>query len=83
MSAIQQKQAAARATGATSEDDLLEMVNKGHNLMMTVLSGRSRNLQIVRAMWTSGNTKVRKESLYQGLKIGGKNPFSYGLHLDI
>lgn len=53
-----QKQPAARAPGSRSEDELQELVVKGHEPMMTVLAGRSRNLQIVRAMWTSGNTKV-------------------------
>ncbi|KAK7114753.1 katanin p80 WD40 repeat-containing subunit B1-like isoform X2 [Littorina saxatilis] len=56
------RQPAARAQGATSEDDLHDLVTKGHNPMMTVLAGRSRNLQIVRAMWTSGNTKTAIDS---------------------
>ncbi|KAL8622125.1 hypothetical protein ACOMHN_056610 [Nucella lapillus] len=56
------KQQAARSPGLVSEDELEDLVSKGHNLMMTVLSGRNRNLQIIRAMWTSGSTKTAIES---------------------
>ncbi|GFO37684.1 katanin p80 wd40 repeat-containing subunit b1 [Plakobranchus ocellatus] len=41
-----------------TESDVVENLTKGHQTMMTVLAQRSRNLQVVRAMWTSGNTKV-------------------------
>lgn len=41
-----------------SEEEVLGTIGKGHNAMSTVMSNRSKNLQIVRAMWTSGSTKV-------------------------
>ncbi|KAL8603122.1 hypothetical protein ACOMHN_059294 [Nucella lapillus] len=41
-----------------SEAEQHEQLAKGHNPMMAVLSARNHNLQIVRAMWTSGNTKT-------------------------
>lgn len=56
------KQPAARVPGNPTEDELQSLVEKGHNPMMAVLAGRSRNLQIVRAMWTSGNTKTAIDS---------------------
>jgi hypothetical protein len=46
-----------------NDEELDSLTNKGHNPMMAVLQGRSRNLQIVRAMWTSGNTKVETHIL--------------------
>ncbi|KAL5022150.1 hypothetical protein ScPMuIL_001305 [Solemya velum] len=45
-----------------SEADILSSLTKGHSAMLTVMSGRSRNIQIVRAMWTSGNTKTAIDS---------------------
>lgn len=45
-----------------SEPDVIENLTKGHPSMMTVLAQRSRNLQVVRAMWTSGNTKTAIDS---------------------
>lgn len=41
-----------------TEDSVLKTVANGHDAMSAVMSSRSKNLQIVRAMWTSGNTKV-------------------------
>ena len=41
-----------------SDNEVMDLIDRGHNPMAAVLSGRNRNLQIVRAMWTSGNTKV-------------------------
>ncbi|ESO90828.1 hypothetical protein LOTGIDRAFT_191659 [Lottia gigantea] len=43
-------------------NDSLGSIDKGHTAMLTVMSSRSRNLQIVRAMWTSGNTKTAVDS---------------------
>lgn len=54
---LMQKQG-KRPGGMLSEEEILDAIEKGHSAMLTVMSGRSRNLQIVRAMWTSGNTKV-------------------------
>lgn len=45
-----------------SERELVEVLSKGHNTMVTVLDQRSRNLQIVQAMWSSGNTKSAIDS---------------------
>ena len=38
--------------------DALSMISKGHNSMSALLSARNKNLQIVRAMWSSGNVRV-------------------------
>ncbi|KAI8790713.1 katanin p80 WD40 repeat-containing subunit B1-like [Biomphalaria glabrata] len=51
-----------KAASDLNENEILDMLNKGHNTMMTVLIQRSRNLQVVRAMWTSGNTKTAIDS---------------------
>ena len=42
-----------------TEGSLGEFSERGHSPMMVVLSGRKRNIQLVRAMWTSGSPKVR------------------------
>ncbi|PVD20329.1 hypothetical protein C0Q70_18483 [Pomacea canaliculata] len=51
-----------QVTGTLSENEVLDFIANGHNAMMTVMSNRSRNLQIVRAMWTSGNLKTAIDS---------------------
>ena len=45
-----------------TEDSVLKTVENGHDAMSAVMSSRSKNLQIVRAMWTSGNTKTALDS---------------------
>ncbi|XP_067652275.1 katanin p80 WD40 repeat-containing subunit B1-like isoform X5 [Haliotis asinina] len=45
-----------------SESEVLSSIQKGHDAMMKVMTSRGRNLQIVRAMWTSGNTKTAIDS---------------------
>ncbi|XP_041375540.1 katanin p80 WD40 repeat-containing subunit B1-like isoform X2 [Gigantopelta aegis] len=45
-----------------TESDVLGSLQKGHAAMEQVLSNRGRNLQIVRAMWTAGNTKTAVDS---------------------
>ncbi|XP_059163231.1 katanin p80 WD40 repeat-containing subunit B1-like [Physella acuta] len=51
-----------KASSEQKETDVIDMLSKGHNTMVTVLHQRSRNLQVVRAMWTSGNTKTAIDS---------------------
>ncbi|CAL1539380.1 unnamed protein product [Lymnaea stagnalis] len=51
-----------KAPSDLSEPDVMDMLTKGHNTMIMVLQQRSRNLQVVRAMWTSGNTKTAIDS---------------------
>ena len=46
-----------KKTVATDEG-VRQTIHNGHDAMSAVMSARSKNLQIVRAMWTSGNTKV-------------------------
>lgn len=41
-----------------SEQEALTSIVKGHDSMVAVLSSRTKNLQIVRALWTGGNVKV-------------------------
>jgi katanin p80 WD40 repeat-containing subunit B1 len=45
-----------------SEVDLTSFVQDGHNVMMKVLSSRNSSLQVVKAMWSSGNVKTAIES---------------------
>lgn len=45
-----------------SETETLSTLFSGHDAMAKVLAHRSKNLQIVRAMWTSGNTKTAVDS---------------------
>ncbi|XP_069112641.1 katanin p80 WD40 repeat-containing subunit B1-like [Argopecten irradians] len=49
-------------SGEPDEDTVLTAVLKGHSAMSQVMSSRSKNIQIVRAMWTSGNTKTAVDS---------------------
>ncbi|XP_021342965.1 katanin p80 WD40 repeat-containing subunit B1-like isoform X2 [Mizuhopecten yessoensis] len=49
-------------SGEPNEEEVLSAVLKGHGAMAQVMSGRSKNIQIVRAMWTSGNTKTAVDS---------------------
>ncbi|CAH1780535.1 unnamed protein product [Owenia fusiformis] len=45
-----------------SEIDALNLIGRGHDSMMAVMSSRQRNLQIVRALWTGGNIKTAVDS---------------------
>ncbi|KAK2164598.1 hypothetical protein LSH36_61g05001 [Paralvinella palmiformis] len=45
-----------------SEQETLSSVIKGGDYMNKVLNSRHKNLQIVRALWTSGNTKTALDS---------------------
>ncbi|XP_062570508.1 katanin p80 WD40 repeat-containing subunit B1-like isoform X2 [Saccostrea cucullata] len=45
-----------------SEGEAMSTLSSGHDAMAKVLAHRSKNLQIVRAMWTSGNTKAAVDS---------------------
>ncbi|XP_056016320.1 katanin p80 WD40 repeat-containing subunit B1-like isoform X4 [Ostrea edulis] len=45
-----------------SENEAFSTLSSGHDAMAKVLAHRSKNLQIVRAMWTSGNTKTAVDS---------------------
>ena len=41
-----------------SETEAVSLIMKGHDSMTAVMSSRSKNLQIVRALYTGGNMKV-------------------------
>ncbi|XP_063439262.1 katanin p80 WD40 repeat-containing subunit B1-like isoform X2 [Mytilus trossulus] len=45
-----------------TDESVLQTIQNGHDAMSAVMSSRSKNLQIVRAMWTSGNTKTALDS---------------------
>lgn len=45
-----------------TDESVLQTIQSGHDAMSAVMSSRSKNLQIVRAMWTSGNTKTALDS---------------------
>ena len=45
-----------------SETEAVSMIVKGHESMMAVMTNRNKNLQVVRALWTSGNMKVSHTS---------------------
>jgi len=45
-----------------SETEAVSLIVKGHESMMAVMTNRNKNLQVVRALWTSGNMKVRRMS---------------------
>ncbi|XP_078689523.1 katanin p80 WD40 repeat-containing subunit B1-like isoform X2 [Branchiostoma floridae x Branchiostoma belcheri] len=45
-----------------SEDEVLTSLHKGHESMCAVLGNRHRNLEIVRALWTSGDIKTSVDS---------------------
>jgi len=45
------------SSSISSEKELIEVLAKGHGTMVAVLTQRGRNLQVVRAMWASGDTK--------------------------
>lgn len=38
--------------------DAVNQISKGHASMSALLSARGKNLQIIRAMWSSGNIRV-------------------------
>ena len=46
------------ATGM-SEAEATSSIMRGHGSMMAVLSARHKNQEIIRALWTGGNVKVR------------------------
>ncbi len=41
-----------------SESEVLTSILRGHDSMVAVMTSRSKNLQIVRALWTGGNIRV-------------------------
>ncbi|KAI0210792.1 Katanin p80 WD40 repeat-containing subunit B1 [Lamellibrachia satsuma] len=45
-----------------SETEAVSMIVKGHESMMAVMTNRNKNLQVVRALWTSGNMKTAVDS---------------------
>ncbi|XP_033113143.1 katanin p80 WD40 repeat-containing subunit B1-like isoform X1 [Anneissia japonica] len=47
---------------AKSESEVIESLNKGHDSMCAVMSSRSKNLQVIKAIWTTGDTKTAVES---------------------
>lgn len=55
-------QAGGDPTNNLTEDGSLDIIAKGHTTMTQVLAIRSKNLQTVRVMWTSGNTKTAIDS---------------------
>ena len=46
-----------------SDTEALASIENGHESMITVLSSRQKNLQIVRALYTGGNMKVRTQCI--------------------
>ena len=40
------------------DDEALLTLRSGHDVMMSVLVSRHRNLQVVKAMWSAGNVRV-------------------------
>lgn len=42
-----------------TESEAVGTITKGHHSMMAVLQSRQNSLQVIRALWTNGNTKVR------------------------
>lgn len=52
-----------------SSNEIVSSLVKGHSSMMEVLQARAKNLQIVRALWSAGNTKTSIETA-----IGIKDP---------
>lgn len=42
-----------------SDDDALSQIRKGHDTMCVMLTSRHKNLESVRAVWSSGDVKAR------------------------
>ncbi|XP_033896245.3 katanin p80 WD40 repeat-containing subunit B1-like isoform X1 [Acipenser ruthenus] len=47
---------------ALNDDDALSQIRKGHDTMCVVLTSRHKNLDIVRAVWSSGDIKTSLDS---------------------
>ena len=43
---------------SVDDDEALLSLRGGHDVMMSVLVSRHRNLQVVKAMWSAGNVRV-------------------------
>lgn len=41
------------------DEDAMSQIRKGHDTMCVVLTSRHKNLDTVRAVWTTGDIKVR------------------------
>lgn len=52
------------------DEDAMSQIRKGHDTMCVVLTSRHKNLDTVRAVWTTGDIKVRVTSyhLLRGLQ---------------
>merc|ERR1719373_1472921 len=48
-----------------SESEVTSSILKGHPNMMAVLTARSRNINIIRQMWTNKDAKTAAEHAYQ------------------
>lgn len=46
-----------------SDEDAMSQIQKGHDTMCVVLKSRFKNLDTVRAVWTTGDIKVSVMSL--------------------
>lgn len=44
------------------DEDAMSQIRKGHDTMCVVLTSRHKNLDTVRAVWTTGDIKVRVTS---------------------
>ncbi|XP_071958298.1 katanin p80 WD40 repeat-containing subunit B1-like [Antedon mediterranea] len=47
---------------AKSESEVIESLNKGHDSMCAVMTSRNKNLQVIKAIWSTGDTKTAVES---------------------
>ena len=53
-----------QSSTAMSEADAVSSIMKGHDSMAAVMNSRGKNLQIVRALYTGGNMKVRDKTSF-------------------
>lgn len=52
------------------DEDAMSQIRKGHDTMFVVLTSRHKNLDTVRAVWTTGDIKVRGTPKPHGGALG-------------
>lgn len=71
-------------SSVTADDEALSQIRKGHGTMCVMLMSRNKNLDIVRALWASGDIKVSVYYIHERTDPGFalKHCFTFQLSLN-
>jgi hypothetical protein len=66
---IKQKPLTGQCKKELGDDESTMLLRGGHEVLMNVLVSRHRNLQVVKALWSTGNVKVSNSFLCAHLRV--------------